>query len=202
MIPVTSRWKDLDNAWSNKFITGAGKLGEDLSRKVKVTSSRSTHCLGELLGMTRWVTSPQFLYSGALALSLVNQERVRYAKNFEEYWTDAINECKIKEDILVYEAEEARIQDELSRLRHKLSEIQEKVKMQNSSNREMDEDSVNEDPVHDGLIKRKKEYGYERVTKKHRKNKSSSTQQSSRQTSRQTSYDNFENNRCPVHCPD
>ncbi|CAJ0769466.1 12255_t:CDS:2 [Entrophospora sp. SA101] len=114
MIPVTSRWKDLDNAWSNKFIiTGAGKLGEDLSRKV-------------------------------------NQERVRYAKNFEEYWTDAINECKIKEDILVYEAEEARIQDELSRLRHKLSEIQEKVKMQNSSNREMDEDSVNEDPVHDG----------------------------------------------------
>ncbi|CAH1769425.1 6170_t:CDS:1, partial [Entrophospora sp. SA101] len=33
MIPVTSRWKDLDNAWSNKFITGAGKLGEDLSRK-------------------------------------------------------------------------------------------------------------------------------------------------------------------------
>ncbi|CAJ0847536.1 47_t:CDS:2, partial [Entrophospora sp. SA101] len=62
----------------------------------------------------------------------VNQERVRYAKNFEEYWTDAINECKIKEDILVYEAEEARIQDELSRLRHKLSEIQEKVKMQNS----------------------------------------------------------------------
>ncbi|CAJ0746247.1 22664_t:CDS:2, partial [Entrophospora sp. SA101] len=132
MIPVTSRWKDLDNAWSNKFITGAGKLGEDLR---------------ELLGMTRWVTSPQFLYSGALALSLVNQERVRYAKNFEEYWTDAINECKIKEDILVYEAEEARIQDELSRLRHKLSEIQEKVKMQNSSNREMDEDSVNEDPA-------------------------------------------------------
>ncbi|CAJ0650213.1 16694_t:CDS:2 [Entrophospora sp. SA101] len=115
MIPVTSRWKDLDNAWSNKFITGAGKLGEDLSRKV-------------------------------------NQERVRYAKNFEEYWTDAINECKIKEDILVYEAEEARIQDELSRLRHKLSEIQEKVKMQNSSNREMDEDSVNEDPVHDEQI--------------------------------------------------
>ncbi|CAJ0861410.1 9497_t:CDS:2 [Entrophospora sp. SA101] len=100
MIPVTSRWKDLDNAWSNKFIiTGAGKLGEDL-------------------------------------------KRVRYAKNFEEYWTDAINECKIKEDILVYEAEEARIQDELSRLRHKLSEIQEKVKMQNSSNREMDEDSA------------------------------------------------------------
>jgi hypothetical protein len=79
MIPVTSRWKDLDNAWSTKFITGAGKLGEDLSRKVciflfckvKVTSSRSTHCLGELLGMTRWVTSPQFIYSGALALSLV-----------------------------------------------------------------------------------------------------------------------------------
>ncbi|CAJ0768683.1 19254_t:CDS:2, partial [Entrophospora sp. SA101] len=67
---------------------------------VKVTSSRSTHCLGELLGMTRW-----------------------------------------KEDILVYEAEEACIQDELSRLQHKLSEIQEKVKMQNSSNREMDEDS-------------------------------------------------------------
>ncbi|CAG8590395.1 15782_t:CDS:10 [Funneliformis mosseae] len=52
-------------------------------------------------------------------------------------------------------AEEARIQDVLSRLRHKLSEIQEKVKMQNSSNREMDEDSVNEGPVHDGSISTK-----------------------------------------------
>ncbi|CAJ0847923.1 12998_t:CDS:2 [Entrophospora sp. SA101] len=62
-------------------------------------------------------------------------------RKIEVYWNDVIKECKIKEDILVYEAEEARIQDELSRLRHKLSEIQEKVKMQNSSNREMDEDS-------------------------------------------------------------
>ncbi|CAJ0830024.1 7828_t:CDS:2 [Entrophospora sp. SA101] len=87
--PVSSRWKDLDNAWSTKFITGAGRF--------------------------------------------------------------------------------------------------EKVKMQNSSNREMDEDSVNEGPVHD-------EYIYEHVTKKHRKNKSSSTQQSSRQPSRQPSYDNFEDN--------
>ncbi|CAJ0844574.1 10457_t:CDS:2 [Entrophospora sp. SA101] len=159
MIPVTSRWKDLDNAWSNKFIiTGAGKLGEDLSRKVKVTSSRSPHLPRRTTGYDTLgnqppislLRRPSFVVGKGLLIleeESVNQERVRYAKNFEEYWTDAINECKIKEDILVYEAEEARIQDELSRLRHKLSEIQEKVKMQNSSNREMDEDSVNEDPA-------------------------------------------------------
>ncbi|CAG8629287.1 5568_t:CDS:2, partial [Diversispora eburnea] len=60
----------------------------------------------------------------------VNQERKRY--NFEYYWNNVIEEVKIKEDILVREAEEARIQDELSRLRHKLSEIQENAKMQNN----------------------------------------------------------------------
>ncbi|CAG8588072.1 1863_t:CDS:2, partial [Diversispora eburnea] len=69
----------------------------------------------------------------------------RKRNNIEDYWINVIEEVKVKEDILVREAEEARIQGELSRLRHKLSEIQEKAKMQNSSNREMGEDSVNEE---------------------------------------------------------
>ncbi|CAG8609756.1 6930_t:CDS:2 [Diversispora eburnea] len=60
----------------------------------------------------------------------VNQEQKRY--NFEYYWNNVLEEVKIKQDILAHEAEEARIQDELSHLRHKLSEIQENAKIQNN----------------------------------------------------------------------
>ncbi|CAG8690913.1 18219_t:CDS:2, partial [Acaulospora morrowiae] len=52
----------------------------------------------------------------------INSERQRY--NFEDYWNNVISERRIKEDILVREAEEARIQGELSLLRRQLFEIQ------------------------------------------------------------------------------
>ncbi|CAG8755784.1 35797_t:CDS:2, partial [Racocetra persica] len=105
----------------------------------------------------------------------VDSEWKRY--NFENYWNDIILEYKIKEDILVCETEEARIQGELLHLRYKLSEIQENIKLQN--NLEMDKDSVNEDPVYNDI------YVYERVTKKRR---------SSRQPSRRQPSHNFEDN--------
>ncbi|CAG8746062.1 7105_t:CDS:2, partial [Cetraspora pellucida] len=47
----TSRWEDLDHTWAVRFILEAGKLGEDLEEKVRVTSNRSAiraFNLGEL----------------------------------------------------------------------------------------------------------------------------------------------------------
>ncbi|KAF0336925.1 hypothetical protein F8M41_016581 [Gigaspora margarita] len=67
----------------------------------------------------------------------INQEWQRFKNNIEEYWYYIISECNTKQEIEVDESAIVRLQLELT-------EIQKKAKLQDSSNREIEEDLVNE----------------------------------------------------------
>ncbi|KAF0492533.1 hypothetical protein F8M41_021656 [Gigaspora margarita] len=67
----------------------------------------------------------------------INQERQRVKNNIYEYWYYIILECKTKQEIKVHESAILRLQLELN-------DIQNKAKLQDSSNREIEGDLVNE----------------------------------------------------------
>ncbi|CAG8519976.1 3422_t:CDS:2 [Diversispora eburnea] len=89
---------------------------------------------------SRWYDLDNFWYKCFLveAKELLNQNDFnnlekqvsedRKCYNFEDYWNDVIDACKIKQKILAYEKEKERIQ--LEHL-HKLNEIDKKIEMEN-----------------------------------------------------------------------